>query len=91
MNELKTVLWGLDLDEGIRFEADYPGRENGAFVFVTKCDEKYCVSIKDRTYDAILRKYVPGGREEWMYFDTVDEMWSFVSKLLKEPLEAYYY
>lgn len=91
LDELKTLLWGLDLDEGIRFTAEVPGRTGKSFVFVTKCDEKICISTKDRIFDKGLNKYVPGGKEEWKYFDEIDDAWRFVSELLKAPIEAYYY
>lgn len=90
VRELKTLLWGMELDEGIRFMADYPGYEKGAFVFVTKCDDKYCISIKDKVSDE-SGELVPGGKEQWKYFETAEAAWNFISKLLKHPFEAYYY
>jgi hypothetical protein len=89
--ELKTLLWGLDLDEGIRFMADYPTYERGAFVFVTKCDDKYCINVKDKLKDESTGEFVPGGKEQWKYFETAEAAWNFISKLLKHPFEAYYY
>ena len=89
--ELKNLLWGLDLDEGIRFETEFPGYQHGAFVFVTKCDDKYCVNIKERMLDESSNKFVPGGKEQWKYFETPDGAWTFVGKFLKPPFEAYYY
>jgi hypothetical protein len=91
MKELKLLFWGLDLDEGIRLVAEIPGYENGAFVFATRCNDKICVSIKERVFDKDLNDYVPGGREQWKYFEKADAAWLFFSKFLKQPLEAYYY
>ena len=91
IKELKTLLWGLDLDEGIRFVADVAGFELGAFLFVTKCDDKLCVAIKERVLDKIANEYVPGAKEQWKYFETAAAAWQFISKYLKPPFEAYYY
>jgi|SRR5579875_2043046 len=91
IKELKTLLWGMDLDEGIRFVADVPGYTDGAFVFVTKCEDKLCVIFKDRIKDKKLDAYVPGEKEQWKYFETAETAWQFISKFLKPPIEAYYY
>jgi hypothetical protein len=91
LSELKNLVWGLDLDEGIRFLANVPGREGRSFVFVTKCDEKICVTTKDRILDKSLNEYIPGGKEEWKYFESPESAWQFISSLLKTPIEAYYY
>ena len=90
--ELKTLLWGLDLDEGIRFTTEYPGYPNGAFVFITKCDDnKFCVNIKEKVMDEATKEFVPGGKEQWKYFETAEAAWNFISKYLKPPFEAFYY
>jgi hypothetical protein len=91
IRELKNLLWGLDLDEGIRFMAELPGYGKGAFVFITKCDDKFCVNIKERIQDEATKELVPGGKEQWKYFETAEAAWNFVSKLLKPPFEAFYY
>ncbi len=91
VKELKTLLWGLDLDEGLRFVADVAGYENGAFFFVTKRDDKICIAIKNRVLDQIAKDYVPGEKEQWKYFETPEAAWQFISKYLKPPFEAYYY
>jgi hypothetical protein len=91
MKELKLLFWGLDLDEGIRLVADVPGYENGAFVFATKCDDKLCISIKERVFDKNVNEYVPGGKEQWKYFEKADAAWQYFGRFLKQPFEAYYY
>ena len=91
LRELKTIVWGLDLDEGIRFVVDMQGFKDGAFLFLTKSDDKYCVSIKERVYDERDQQFVPGDKDQWKYFETAETAWAYVSKLLKTPLEAYYY
>jgi hypothetical protein len=91
LEELKLLISGLDLDEGIRFVAELPGYEHGAFVFITKSGGKFCANIKERVPDGPSGGYVPGKREEWKYFTKPHEAWNFVSKLLKPPIEAFYY
>jgi hypothetical protein len=91
LKELKMLVWGLDLDEGIRFIAKVPGYDDKCFVFVTKCDDKICVTTKERIYDKESKHYVPGGKELWKYFETPEAAWEYVSKLLETPVEAYYY
>ncbi len=91
VRELKTLIWALDLDEGIRFIADFLNYKDGAFVFITKCDDKFCVSIKERVFDKSLNEFVPGAKEQWKYFETAESAWNYVNKLLRMPLEAYYY
>jgi hypothetical protein len=91
IKEVKTLVWGLELDEGLRFEAEVAGYADKAFVFVTKCDDKLCVTIKERVYDKVIGKHVPGGKEQWKYFETPEAAWQYISKLLKPPFEVYYY
>jgi hypothetical protein len=91
IRELKTLLWGLELDEGIRFVAEIPGYEKGAFVFVTKCDDKFCVNIKEKVMDEATKEFVPGGKEQWKYFEKAEAAWNYISKFLKPPFEAFYY
>ena len=83
IRELKTLLWGLELDEGIRFVAEIPGYEKGAFVFVTKCDDKFCVNIKEKVMDEATKEFVPGGKEQWKYFEKAEvclELYQQISK-----------
>ncbi|HXQ92628.1 MAG TPA: hypothetical protein VN739_06450 [Nitrososphaerales archaeon] len=91
IRELKTLLWGMELDEGLRFTAEIPGYEKGAFVFVTKCDDKYCINVKERVVDEISKEMVPGGKEQWKYFETAEAAWNYLGKFLKPHFEAYYY
>jgi hypothetical protein len=91
LEQLKLLVSGLDLDEGIRFLAELSGYDQGAFVFLTRTGGKFCANIKERVKDSKTGEYVPGKKEEWKYFMKPSEAWSFVSKLLKPPIEAYYY
>ena len=91
IKELKTLLWGLELDEGIRFEAQVAGYEKGAYFFVTKRDDRICISIKEKVFDSSVNGYVPGPKEQWKYFETAEAAWQFISKYLKPPFEAFYY
>lgn len=91
LRELKTLVWGLDLDEGIRFSADVAGYDRGAFIFLNKSDDRFCVNIKERVLDPETNQLVPGHKEQWKYFETAETAWNFISKYLKSPIEAYYY
>lgn len=91
LRELKTLIWSLDLDEGIRFAAEVPGYKEGAFVFLNKSDDRYCINIKERVKDTETNQLVPGQKEQWKYFETPETAWNYVSKYLKSPVEAYYY
>jgi len=91
LRELKTIVWGLDLDEGLRFVVEMPGYKDGAFLFLTKNEDKYCVSIKERVFDEKAEQFVPGDKDQWKYFETAETAWAYISKLLKTPLEAFYY
>ncbi|MDG6996142.1 MAG: hypothetical protein JRN52_09465 [Nitrososphaerota archaeon] len=91
LQELKLLVWGMELDEGIRFVADMPPYENGAFVFLTKSGGRFIANAKERVYDEASRNYIPGSKEEWKYFDKPHEVWNFVTKLLKPQFEAFYY
>ncbi|MGH2637809.1 MAG: hypothetical protein ACRDF4_00750 [Rhabdochlamydiaceae bacterium] len=91
LRELKTLFWGLEQDEGIRFVADVPGYDKGAFVFLTKFDDRFCINFKERVFEESSKEFVPGGKEQWKYFETPETAWNYVNKYLKSPLEAYYY
>lgn len=91
LKELKNLFFSLDHDEGIRFEADIPGYPNKAFVFTTRCDDKICVILEERVFDKNVSAFVPGGREQWKYFETRKAAWQYVTKLLNPPIQAYYY
>lgn len=91
LQELKLLVWSLELDEGIRFVTEMPEYRDGAFVFLTKSGGRFVANIKERVFDETLGNYVPGSHEEWMYFDKAQDVWSFVTKLLKPQFEAFYY
>jgi hypothetical protein len=91
LDDLKNLVWALDLDEGIRFVSNSSRPQGKSFVFITKCEDKLCISIKERIFDRSLNQYVPGGKEEWKYFETPEEAWQFITGVLPTPLEAYYY
>jgi hypothetical protein len=85
------LLWGLDLDEGLRFVGKVEGYANGAFFFVTKCEDRFCVAIKDRVFDKEANDFVPGEKERWKYFETPEAAWQYISKYLTPKFEVFYY
>jgi len=88
---LLDFIQALDEDEGIRVEGNLENHENGGFVFVGYYRGSYCVNICDRVWSERLRKYVPGGKDEWYYFDAPRQAFDFALKEAKRPLRAWLY
>jgi len=88
---LLEFIEALDEDEGIRIEGSLKNHENGGFIFVGTYRGSYCVNICDRLWNARLKKYVAGGKDEWYYFDKGKEAFHFVMKEAKKPLRAWLY
>ncbi|MCL4519271.1 MAG: hypothetical protein M1587_08755 [Thaumarchaeota archaeon] len=91
IQELKLLVWGMDLDEGIRFVTEIPGYKEGAYVFLTRSEGKFIANVKERVFDESSKNYLPGSKEEWKYFDRPNEAWSFVTKFLGPKFEVFYY
>jgi len=89
--DLLDFIEALDEDEGVRIEGNLRNHENGGFVFVGTYRGSYCVNICDKVWAPKLRQYVPGGRDEWYYFDKGKEAFRFVLKEAKRPLRAWLY
>ncbi len=90
-HDLLDFIQALDEDEGIRVEGNLENHENGGFVFVGYYRGSYCVNICDRVWSERLRKYVPGGKDEWYYFDAPRQAFDFALKEAKRPLRAWLY
>lgn len=88
--DLYDFIEALDEDEGIRIEGKLENHAGGGFVFIGYRGS-YCVNICDRIWNRRLRKYVAGGKDEWYYFDTGKEAYSFALKEAKMPLRAWLY
>jgi hypothetical protein len=89
--DLFDFIQALDEDEGIRLEGKLKNHLGGGFVFIGFYRGSYCVNICDRLWNTGLRKYVAGGKDEWFYFDTAKEAFSFVLKEAKHPLRGWLY
>lgn len=91
LSTLLKMIENLDPDEGIRIKGSVKGFLKGGFIFVTKTGSKYCINITDQIFDEESTSYVPGGKETWMYADTVSQAFKIVKERMKVPLEAWSY
>ncbi len=91
VKELRNLIDGLDLDEGIRIVGDLNGFLHGGFIFIVKSRGRYCVNFCDRLLDKKLGGYVPGGREEFHYAALPEEVWAIVKDKFASPLKAVTY
>jgi len=89
--DLLDFMEALDEDEGVRIEGNLKNHTAGGFIFVGYFRGSYCVNICDRAWNSELRKYVTGGKDEWYYFDTGKQAFSFVMKEAKRPMKAWLY
>jgi hypothetical protein len=90
-NDLLDFIEALDEDEGVRIEGNLKNHTAGGFIFVGYYRGSYCVNICDKTWNQRLRKYVTGGKDEWYYFDTSKQAFTFVMKEAKRPIKAWLY
>jgi len=91
LKELRRALEGLELDQGVRIICRLGDDSKEGFLFLTKPSERYCINICSRLYDENLKSYVPGGEEEWIYCESVDEVWKRVKAYVQSPLQAWIY
>lgn len=89
--DLFDFIKALDEDEGIRIDGNLKNHQNGGFIFVGIYRGSYCVNICDKVWSTKLRKHIPGGKDEWYYFDTAKQAFDFVMKEAKRPLRAWLY
>jgi hypothetical protein len=89
--DLLDFIEALDEDEGIRIEGSLKNHTAGGFIFVGYYRGNYCVNICDRVWNPKLRKYLAGGNDEWYYFDTGRQAFTFVMKEAKRPVRAWLY
>lgn len=90
-SRLETLVGALDIDEGIRIQGKVRGFARGGYVFVTKSRGRYCVNVCEQVLDTGSRKYIPGGREEWYYFDGAAAVLGYIRPIIKTPLLAWAY
>jgi hypothetical protein len=89
--DLLEFIEALDEDEGIRIEGNLKNHKAGGFIFVGYYRGSYCVNICDKAWNAKLRKYLAGGKDEWYYFDTGRQAFTFAMKEAKRPVRAWLY
>ena len=89
--DLYDFIDALDEDEGIRLCGKLKNHPGGGFVFIGYYRGSYCVNICDRIWNKKLRKFIAGGNDEWYYFDTAPQAYSFALKQAKTPIRAWLY
>ena len=89
--DLLQYIEALDEDEGIRLNGNLENHTAGGFIFVGFYRGSYCVNICDKVWNAKLRRYLAGGKDEWYYFDTGKQAFRFVMKEAKRPIRAWLY
>jgi hypothetical protein len=89
--DLSDFIEALDEDEGIRIEGNLKNHTAGGFIFVGYYRGSYCVNICDKVWNPQQRKYLAGGKDEWYYFDTGRQAFTFVMKEAKRPVRAWLY
>ncbi len=91
LKEIKELIEALDPDEGIRILGSMDGFKRGGFIFVTRSSSNYCVNFCDRVQDKTSGLDLPGGREEFHYVATAEEVWSTLKDQVSKPLNAWIY
>jgi len=95
--ELNSIINSLDLDDGIRVQGCIRDRPGGGFIFIstvnsaTNLTQKYCVNTSDRIFNKKANMYLPGGKEEFLYYSEVEEVIKYIKKNAAKPLKAWYY
>ena len=89
--DLFDYIAALDEDEGVRIQGDLKNHSHGGFIFVGYYRGSYCVNICDKVWNSKLRKFIAGGNDEWYYFDTGKQAFTFVMKEAKRPIKAWLY
>ena len=90
-HELLEFIEALDEDEGVRVNGSSKNHANGGWIFIGHYEGGYCVNLCDKMWSPKLRKYVTGGNDRWIYFDTSKEAFDYVRKFAKRPLRAWLY
>ncbi|MCS7142918.1 MAG: hypothetical protein NZ920_03875 [Aigarchaeota archaeon] len=89
--ELRRAIEGLEHDEGIRIEAPLKVLRRRSYVFISRSDGTYIVNRTERVYDRRLRGFVPGGKEEWAFFDDPAQLLLHINQNFRRPLKAWIY
>ncbi|MAH21929.1 MAG: hypothetical protein CMO12_03865 [Thaumarchaeota archaeon] len=90
-SRLETLVRALDIDEGIRIQGKVRGFARGGYVFVTRSRRQFCVNVCEQVVDTGSGKYIPGGREEWYYFDDAAAVLRYIRPIIETPLLAWAY
>jgi len=91
MEELNMHMTALDEDEGIRTVGNSESPVPNGYIFVTKSNGRYCINVCERVWDPDTIGYGVGGNDRYFYFDTFDEAWKMLERIVQLPLEAWLY
>lgn len=91
IKSIREAMEVLDPDSGIRLRTKLKRNNNEKFVFITRSGGRYVVNTADPVLDKSSGKEVPGGREDWLFFDTCEEAWQALNNLIIIPMEAWLY
>lgn len=95
--ELNKIINALDLDDGVRVLGNIQDFRGGGFIFIstvesiTKINQKYCVNTVERIFNEKANMYLPGGKEDFLYFIESRDVMKFIEINAKKPLKAWYY
>jgi hypothetical protein len=94
--DLRKILTSLELDEGVRILGNIQRLRGGGFIFVSiihtaKTSHKYCVNLSERIYDKKAKLDLPDGKEEFLYFLSIEDLMEFIKENTTVPLRAWIY
>ena len=89
--ELQRHMRALDEDEGIRTFGNSQSPIPEGFIFITKSNERYCINLCERVWDAGASQYKVGGNDTYFYFDSFEEAWKMIKTIIRLPMEAWLY
>jgi hypothetical protein len=91
MEDLERHIGALDEDEGIRTVGNFKSPVPDGYIFITKSNDRYCVNVCERVWDAETSSYKVGGNDKYFYFDTFEKVWTMIKSIIRLPLEAWLY
>lgn len=95
--ELNKIISVLDLDDGVRVLGNIPDLRGGGFIFIstvesiTKINQKYCANIVERVFNEKANMYLPGEKEDFLYFKESKDVMKYIEINAIKPLRAWYY
>jgi hypothetical protein len=91
LEDLERHMSALDEDEGIRTFGNSQSPVPNGYIFITRSNERYCINVCEKIWDAKTSSYQVGGNDKYFYFDRFEEAWKMVKPIIQLPLEAWLY